>query len=381
MSQDILLCDLDAFFASVEQLDHPELQGKPVIVGGDPSARGVVAACSYEARKHGVRSAMPMKKALELCPGAVMLPVNMKRYKEASKKVLQVFESFTPDIEPVSIDEAYLGIKSGTGVETAKAIRTAVREKLKLPISIGVSSNKLLAKIACELAKPDNIKALWTKDVQRQLWPLPVKMLPGVGPVTEKKLSLYGVMTVGDLAEFPEDALASILGKNASTLKNYAFGMDDRKIELEHERKSISEERTFSQDVSDREHILTTFLELSEEVGYRLRSKGLQAKTISLKLRFADFKTITRDVTIEPTDGDIDIYSAVKELFNRHCGKPPWRLVGVKASGLEKYKQMSLLVPEVTKMKKVYLAKDMLRNKYGHSVIRSAKSLTKDRPK
>lgn len=228
MKQDILLCDLDAFFASVEQLDHPELQGKPVIVGGNPKARGVVSTCSYEAREYGVRSAMPMKKALELCPEAVLRAVNMRRYKEVSKQVMTIFERFTPDIEPVSIDEAYLGVKKGTGLKTAQQIRAAVKKELKLPISVGISVNKLLAKIASDLAKPDNIKAIWPEDVPDTIWPLPVKIIPGIGSSTEKKCNLYGIKTVGDLAKFPDKALISSFGKNGVVFKNYANGYDNR---------------------------------------------------------------------------------------------------------------------------------------------------------
>lgn len=378
MSQEILLCDLDAFYASVEQLDRPELKGKPVIVGGDPEGRGVVSTCSYEARKYGIHSAMPMKKAVELCPDAIILPVNMKRYKEMSEKVFQIFERHSPDIEPVSIDEAYLGVKKGEGVETARAIRASVKEELNLPISIGVSINKLLAKIACEQAKPDNLKALWLDDVPKRLWPMPVKVLPGVGPVTEKKLSRYGIKTVGDLTGFPDDALTGLLGKNGLVLKKYSMGQDDRKIETDHERKSISEETTFPQDVFDRDQILTTLLELSEEVGYRLRSSGSRAKTISLKLRFADFTTITRDITLqEATDSDQEIYHTVEKLFLRYSGKPPWRLVGVKASGLEGWEQLSLFSPASENEKSITLVKDRLRDKYGREILISAKRLMK----
>ncbi len=376
--QEILLCDLDAFYASVEQLDRPELKGMPVVVGGSPQGRGVVSTCSYEARKYGVRSAMPMKKALELCPDAVVLPVNMKRYKEMSGKVFKVFEKFTPDIEPVSVDEAYLAVKRGTGIETARAIRALVKEELSLPISIGVSTNKLLAKIASDQAKPDSIKAIWIADIQKQLWPLPVKVLPGVGPATEKKLHLYGIKTVGDLACFPDDALVRLLGKNGAVLKKYALGQDDRKIETDHERKSISEETTFPKDVFDPDQVLITLQTLSEEVGYHLRSKVLRGRTISLKLRFADFTTITRDLTLsDGTDRDLEIYETVKKLFFRYCGKPPWRLVGVKVSGLERSQQLSLYSSVSENEKKITLVKDRLRDKYGKEILASAKKLMK----
>lgn len=374
--QDILLCDLDAFYASVEQIDRPELQGQPVIVGGDPEGRGVVSTCSYEARKFGVRSAMSMKKAVEFCPDAVVLPVNMKRYREMSGQVFAIFERYSPDIEPVSIDEAYLGLKKGEGEIAARAIRAAVKEELSLPISIGVSMNKLLAKIACEQAKPDNVQTFWFDEVPGRLWPLPVKILPGVGPATEKKLLRYGIKTVGDLTGFSDDSLHSFLGKSGLALKKYAMGQDERKIETDHERKSISEETTFPKDVFDREKILQVLLKLSEEVGYRLRSKGLEAKTISLKLRFADFKTITRDLTLsEATNRDAEIYHRVEKLFLRYSGKPPWRLVGVKASGFEESKQLSLLSSNCENERKITRIKDRLRDKYGREILVSAKRL------
>ncbi len=378
LKQDILLCDLDAFYASVEQVDQPKLQGKPVIIGGNPEGRGVVSTCSYEARKYGIRSAMPMKRALELCPHAVALPVNMNRYKELSNKVLHIFGNFTPDILPVSIDEAYLGLNPGTGCQTAGLIRVAAREELGLPISIGVSVNLLLAKISCELAKPDNIKAIWPADIPVILWPLPVEMLPGVGPSTQKKLNRYAIKTIRDLAKFPKKKLLKLLGNNALTLINYANGHDDRRIVVPQEAKSISKERTFPQDVFSRDHIVATLYELSGEVGYHLRSKGVKARTVSIKIRFADFTTLTRDKTLyDSIDLDTEIYNSVKQLFISYCGKPPWRLIGVKVSNLERWKQMNLLSsePNEDKERKITVVKDKLRNKYGYGVIYGARKI------
>ena len=380
MKQDILLCDLDAFFASVEQLDNPELQGAPLLIGGDPKGRGVVSTCSYEARKFGVRSAMPMRKAVELCPHATVLPPNMNRYKEVSRQVLEVFQDFTPDILPVSIDEAYLGVNPGSGYKIAEEIRSRIRKDLALPISIGVSVNMLLAKIACEMAKPDNLKAIWPEDVQELLWPLPVEKLPGVGPAAKEKLNKIGIKTIEDLAHFPEEKLVKLLGNNATTLKKYAQGYDNRQIVDSGERKSISKERTFSQDITNRDQIINTLLELSEEVGYRLRSQGLQARTISIKIRYADFTTITRDKTLqEATALDSVIFNSARELFVKYGGRPPWRLVGVKLAGLENWKQLSLLTPEpeIDKEKKVTRIKDELRDKYGRGVLYTAKRLKK----
>jgi DNA polymerase IV len=246
---DILLCDLDAFFASVEQRDKPELRGKPVIVGGRPESRGVVSTCSYEARAYGVRSAMPMKKALALCPRAEVLRGNMARYLEVSRQVRQIFGQFTPQIELVSIDEAYLAVPAGSGCAVGEAIHLAVRKELGLPISVGVSVNKLLAKIACELAKPDKVDTLWPEEVAERLWPLPIRVLPGIGPVTEKNLQLLGIKTIKELAACPVSSLERILGKNTGTVLDFARGIDHRELELEHEVKSISEETTFAEDL------------------------------------------------------------------------------------------------------------------------------------
>jgi DNA polymerase IV len=381
---DILLCDLDAFYASVEQRDKPELRGKPVIVGGSPESRGVVSTCSYEARAYGVRSAMPMKKALALCPQAEVLRGNMARYLEVSRQVRQIFGQFTPQIELVSIDEAYLAVPAGSGCAVGEAIHLAVRKELGLPISVGVSVNKLLAKIACELAKPDKVGTLWPEEVAERLWPLPIRVLPGIGPVTEKNLQLLGIKTVKELAACPVSSLERILGKNTGAVLDFARGIDNRELELEHEVKSISEETTFAEDLNDQDAILAVLLELSAGVGYRLRRAGFLSRTITLKLRYGDFRTITRSRTLpEPVDGDSEIYRTVRALFSEHSGKPPWRLVGVQASGFELGRQLSLLnLSEAEeKEKQLTLTRDRLRKKYGSEVIIQAKRLKRKPPK
>jgi len=376
---DILLCDLDAFFASVEQLDHPELRGKPVIVGGDPAGRGVASTCSYEARKFGVRSAMPMKKALELCPQAIVVRGNMARYAKVSGQVRAIFERFTPDIEVVSIDEAYLVLKKGQGLKTAAAVHRAVKEEASLPISVGVSSNKLLAKVACELAKPDNVKALWLEDVPQLFWPLPVRAVPGIGPKAAEKLQTLGVKTVKDLAHCPQATLRRVFGRNSDVIYGYAHGIDDRILEKEHDLKSISEETTFPEDIYDRQDYLPAVIrELSSGVSFRLRTAGIRARTITLKLRFSDFSTITRSKTLpDATDSERVIDEVSLALFNRHCGKAPWRLVGVKASGFDAEEQLSLLTPsaEEEKEKQLLAVKDSLQRKYGSAVVVSGKQL------
>ncbi len=377
---DILLCDLDAFFASVEQLDNPDLKGKPVLVGGSPEGRGVVSTCSYEAREYGVRSAMPMKRAIALCPQAIITRGRMSRYKEISLQVRSIIERFTPDIEFVSIDEAYLAVKEGRGLEAGTAIHKAVRNELQLPISVGVSVNKLLAKIACELAKPDNMGTLWPSEVKNKLWPLSVRTLPGVGPVAENNLNNLGIKTVEDLAGYPVESLMRVLGSNAEIVHNYAHGIDSRELEMEHQAKSISEETTFAEDIFEHETMKSVLMELSAGVGYRLRSAGFTAKTITLKLRYRDFKTITRSLSRPETIcSDRDIYQAAVTLFERNCGNPPWRLVGVQASGFEQGSQMSLFSSNAESEKETRLTetRDQLRKKFGTDMIIQGRRLKK----
>ncbi|MDI6823290.1 MAG: DNA polymerase IV [Bacillota bacterium] len=375
--RDILLCDLDAFFASVEQRDHPELRGKPVIVGGDASRRGVVAACSYEARAYGVRSAMPMRQALELCPRAVVLPVRMSRYRETSDQVFSIFDRFTPDVEAVSIDEAYLAVSAGQGVETAEQIRDLVRRELELPLSVGVSCNKLLAKVACRLAKPDGLRALWPDQVAGVLWPLPVGILPGVGPKAEERLVRAGIRTVGDVAAASSRLMESLLGSFGHTVYQYAHGRDDRPLATDHQARSLSEEMTFATDVGDPQQVLSALMEMAEELGHRLRAAGLKARTIGIKLRFPDFRTITRATTLrQATESDSTIYRVASELFLRHRGQPPWRLVGVSVSGLEQWQQMCFPgFAGASSQDSVDRTLDALRERFGKPVVFRARRL------
>ncbi len=375
-SPEILLCDLDAFYASVEQRDHPEYRGLPVIVGGSPESRGVVSTCSYEARKFGVRSAMPSAEALKLCPGAVFLPVDMDRYRSASEKVFAIYGRFTPEMEIVSIDEAYLALPAGEGLALAGEIHRAVRDELQLSLTIGISRNKLLAKIASEMVKPNRVGTLWPEDVPAQLWPQPLEMLPGLGPVTARKLEDIGIVSIGRLAAAPATLLQKLFGKSGLQLQRSARGLDDRPLEPLRKAKSISEERTFASDLADEEALRALLMEQAESLGYSLRSGGLLARTVSIKLRFSDFRTITRDRTLpDPTDSDLEIYRVAGELFTNHKGRPPWRLVGLKVSGLVAGEQLALFETPGTKMENLELVRDRLRDRYGEPVIRHARSL------
>ncbi|MDW7739333.1 MAG: DNA polymerase IV [Bacillota bacterium] len=384
-NREILLCDLDAFFASVEQRDNPALRGKPVIIGGNPEGRGVASTCSYEARKYGVHSAMPMKKAITLCPDAIILRGRMSRYKEVSNQVMKIFERFTPEIEPVSIDEAYLAVGKGEGISVGHSIHDAVKKELELPMSVGVSTNKLLAKIACELAKPDKVESLWIDEIKERLWPLPVRTLPGIGPAAERSLHQVGIKNVRDLALYPTGSLKRILGSYAETAHQFAQGLDSRLLEQQHEVKSISEETTFPEDIYQIEIMLSVIYELSEGVGFRLRATGLTARTVSIKLRYQDFRTITRSKTLPETIySDSDIYQTAGDLFNNNCGKPPWRLIGVQVSGFEEGSQISLFnkLPNKEKEKDLMLTKDHLKRKYGSDIVFQGKRLVqkKDKP-
>ncbi len=380
VSGDILLCDLDAFFASVEQLDHPEYRGKPVIIGGRPGERGVVATCSYEARKYGVRSAMPMIQAVKLCPDAVFLPVNMDRYRQVSARVFAVYDRFAAQIEKVSIDEAYLAVPSGVGLETARKIREAVRRELGLPVSVGISVNKLLAKMACELAKPDGLYRVAKEDMPKIIWPMPVSKLHGIGPQTKEKLNRIGVKTICQLAKFPERELIKMFGTAVGVmLHQRANGNDTREIQAEREIKSIGEETTFPKDVYDQDAVLTTLMDLAGQVGYRLRHKGLKARTVTVKIRSADFSTITRSQSLPAAvEGDGAIYKVARELFVTNCGQPPWRLVGVQVSNLDSYEQMSLFQEKDEKVSRVV---DKLKDKYGMGVIKRGRLLLSEERK
>lgn len=375
---DILLCDLDAFFASVEQRDHPEYRGKPVVVGVSASGRGVVATCSYEARRFGIHSAMPADRARRLCPEAILVPGDMARYRRVSEQVFAIYDRFTPLMEIVSIDEAYLALPAGAGPAAAAGIHRTVREELGLTVTVGVSANKMLAKIASELAKPDRVGQLWPEEVEAVLWPLPLGMLPGLGPVSVRKLNRVGIVTIGQLAAAPPELLRKYLGSSALKLQRGARGIDERALEPVREAKSISEERTFAADLLDEGIIRATLITQAESLGYRLRAAGLRARTVGLKLRFADFSTITRDRTLPaPTDGDLELYRVAGELFTLHRGRPPWRLVGLRVSGLVSGRQLSIFdaLPSGGRERELQLARDRLRERYGTAVVHRARGL------
>ena len=376
----IVHLDMDAFYAAVEALDDPSLKGKPVVVGGSKE-RGVVSAASYEARAFGVHSALPMATAMRLCPKGVFLPVRMKRYQEISEQVFDIFHRFTPYVEPLSIDEAFLDVTGsatlfGSPVEIARKIKRSVLDETGLTVSAGVAPNKFLAKIASDLDKPDGLTVVKPGEEQAFLHPLPISKLWGVGKVTQKALEVFGVRTIGDLSKIPEDILTSRFGKNGGQLHRLSLGIDDRDVDITREIKSVGHEETFKQDLTDREVIKKEVLALSVKVSKRLRRKGFAGKTLTLKVKYHDFKQITRSLTFPERvcDGMAIFKHAMALLEKTEAGSRPVRLIGVSLShlnALESPKQLSLFMEESidTKSKKLNEAIDRIHDKYGDDAL------------
>ncbi|MHC4629268.1 MAG: DNA polymerase IV [Planctomycetota bacterium] len=380
----IIHVDMDAFYASVEQLDNPDLVGKAVIVGGDPKRRGVVSAASYEARKFGVHSAMPMSQAVRLCQDAIVLPVRMKRYVEFSKQIHATFQKFTPLVEPLSLDEAFLDVTGslrlfGPAPKIGRQIKEQIREKLGLVASVGVAPNKFLAKLASDLDKPDGFVVITEQDKQQVLDPLDVSRIWGVGPVTQKALRFAGVDTIGQLREAPTEILHRIFGDQAAHVLRLAHGDDYREVESVRDAKSISSEQTFATDISDKDVLLDVLLREVEDVAQRLRLNDLEARTITLKLRYDDFRTITRSNTLDrPTDVTRTLWQRAREVLLKWHRKSPGalRLLGFGASSLQKTgagQRRLFPEPEDEKQKRLDRAFDQIRGKFGRDVLRRGK--------
>jgi len=339
MSRCIIHGDLDAFFASVEQLDNPDLRGRPVVVGGPPESRGVVAAASYEARAYGVHSAMAMRIALSLCPQAVRVSPRFQRYAEISKRVMDIFRQVTPLVEQMSMDEAFLDVSERVGKgwspeEVAGTVKKRVRQEVGLTVSVGVASSKSVAKIASGLNKPDGLTVVPPGGERQFLAPLPVQSLWGVGPKTAERLADDSITTIGDLAGQSEEWARSRFGARGAYFVSLARGIDDRPVMVEHETKSVSVETTFPKDVDDPKALEASLRKLAENTARRLRRAGLRGRTIKLKLRLADFTTFTRQTTIaRPTDSVEVILAEASGLLARelHAGHR-FRLLGVGVS-------------------------------------------------
>ena len=337
----IIHLDLDAFFASVEVLENPRLAGKPVVVGGRPEERGVVAAASYPARAFGVHSAMPMARALALCPHLVILPHRHQLYHQYSERVMSLLYETSLLIEQMSIDEAYLDLTGQVpvweeAVEVARRLQARVRDEIGLSASLGVAANKVVAKVASGHDKPGGLTVVRPGEEAVFLAPLPVQTLPGVGPATAQKLADLGVATIGDLAQVPETELRARFGRPGADLSLRARGIDDQPVVTEHEVQSISQEVTFSRDLADLEALRRQLWRLSQDVGQRLKEIDMAAGTVAIKLRYADFTTLTRQMSLAvPANDEQEVYRAAKVLLDRawQQGRPV-RLLGVTARSL-----------------------------------------------
>lgn len=382
-SRTVFHVDMDAFFVSVEELFDPSLKGKPVVVGGQRDERGVVSAASYEARKFGVHSAMPLRTAAKLCPHAIFVDGHPDRYRACSEKVHRVLQSFTPQVEMVSIDEAYLDMSGterlhGPALLAADKLHRKMKQETQLNCSIGIGTSRLVAKVCSGKAKPHGVLFIVPGQEARFLAPLDVRDIPGVGKVTEQKLHSLGILTVGDAAKLGDSFLEDHLGKWGVALAGKARGQDaggwfEGEIGEHDEAKSISHEHTYNQDTANLEQIEATLMRLSEMVGRRLRENRFHARTIQLKLRYKDFTTITRAHTLEsPTQLDNEIYREICTLFHRNWRKGvEVRLLGVQASHFSEQASQGNLLEENSREKweHAFSAMDRLRDKFGESSI------------
>ncbi|MGI6412788.1 MAG: DNA polymerase IV [Syntrophomonadaceae bacterium] len=381
----ILHCDLDAFFASVEQLDNPSLRGKPVVVGGNIHSRGVVSTCSYEARKFGIRSAMPIAQAYRLCPWAIFLPVNMPRYLEVSKQVFSILSRYSPIIEAVSIDEAFLDISGcsklyGSPETIGYSIKEQVYSELGLTISVGISYNKFLAKLASDMDKPDGLRLITEDQALEILRPLPVGRLWGVGQKTQQRMERMGIKNIGDIQGLSPEWLEDRFGSAGRLFWELAHGIDKRPVVPERERKSLGREVTFPKDISDINYLERLIPQFAAELCRKLRREGLLAASITLKLRYSNFKTITRSKTIPPCNSDLIVTQIASQLLHHsYTNNQPLRLFGLSlghllpASNLE---QGSLFGPQYTAdYKDIDQLMDDIRERFGPKAITRANLL------
>jgi len=387
----ILHLDLDAFFCAVEELQDPSLRGLAFAVGGKPDQRGVVSSCSYAARRFGVRSALPMSQAVRLCPNLLIRPPQFKAYRAASEQVMTRLNNLTPFVEQISIDEAFLDVTMlpDKAEIIARRLQAQINTELGLPCSLGVASNKLVAKIANNIGKdragkdapPNAIMVIPPGTEAEFLAPLGTRELWGVGPKTAEQLARLGIKTIGDIARYPAKQLILKFGKHGEELAERSKGIDTRPVETESETKSVSKETTFNQDLRDAELLKRTLRSLSDGVGRQLRKNGLSGTTVRIKLRWSDFTTLTRQVTLpHPTQHDNEIYQAALKLFTRAWAGRPVRLIGVGVSGFEGGAfQTGLwdapLPKQDTRLESVL---DTLRDRFGESVVKRGSDLLTD---
>ncbi len=379
----IVHVDMDAFYASVEQRDRPELQGLPVIVGADPRGRGVVSAASYEARRFGVHSAMPIGRAARLCPAGVFLPVDMAKYAQVSRQIMTILADFTPLLEPVSIDEAFLDVTGsgallGDGEAIARRIKSRIGDEVRLTASVGVASNKFVAKVASDLRKPDGLVVVAPGGEADFLAPLPISRLWGVGRVTASALDSMGIRTIAQLAASPVGHLEARFGSGGAFLLALAHGRDDRPVEPFSPPKSMGAEETFGADHRDLQRLRATLRAQAERVARELRAEGYSGRTVTLKLRFADFSTITRRHTGDATHDGLRIFQQAAALLERVALRQPVRLIGLSVSelGPAGAGQLSLLEPDVARRERLARALDRLAERFGENSVRPASLLT-----
>lgn len=351
----ILHCDMDCFYAAVHMRDDPQLKGKPVVIGGRPEGRGVVAAASYESRTYGIRSAMPTSRALRLCPGLVVIAPDFSRYREESGKIFEIFHEYTPIVQVVSIDEAYLDVGShlgawGSATAIADEIKRRILKERDLTVSIGVGPNRLVAKIASDFDKPDGLTVISPNRVQRFLDPLAVRSLPGVGPATADRLEKLSIKTIRQLRRVEKAELVAVFGRHGVNLYRYSRGEDDREVRVHRQRKSLSSENTYPKDLESLEQMDRELDTLAAGVARGLKRRGLATRTISAKVRFSDFTTVTRAQTLEnPTTDPAVISRVAMQLLRRtKAGELKVRLLGVGASKLtsEAAEQLALFRAE-----------------------------------
>lgn len=384
----ILHIDMDAFYASVEQRDDPSLLSKPVVVGGSAEGRGVVAASSYEARKYGIYSAMSARRAKQLCPHAVFIRPRIDHYAAVSQQIRQILEEFTPLIEPLSLDEAFLDVTSsesllGSAVEIGHEIKRRVQERLHLTASIGVAPNKFLAKIASDLEKPNGFVVVTSDQIQSFLDPLPVGRIWGVGKVTAQAFKRFAITTIGQLRQLSRESLKELFGPSGEHYWQLSHGIDNRPVVPDREAKSISNETTFSEDIRDREDLKAWLILLVEQVARRLRSHDRSGRTIDLKIRFSDFKTLTRSMTLSTsTNITSELLEAGIELLCNRFPKDhlPIRLIGFGVSQLDQPGMIQLqLFDEAERVQQRSLDKvsDQIAKKFGKHALHRAAGIKK----
>ncbi|TFH01867.1 MAG: DNA polymerase IV [Calditrichales bacterium] len=389
MQRFILHADMDAFFAAIEQREHPEFKGHPVIVGADPrqgAGRGVVSTCSYEARRYGIHSAMPISQAYKRCPHGIYVPPNGGLYSQVSKDIFKLFYQFSDLVEPLSIDEAFLDISGciqlfGSAEAIGRQLKDLIYTNQGITASVGIAPNKYIAKIASDLEKPDGLVIVKEADIQSFLNPLPIARLWGAGVKTIEKLKQLGIHTIGDLGKFPLQLLEQKFGKMGNHFYRLAHGMDDRPVVSGHEVKSVSNEMTFSEDVFDIDVIKKTLVRLAEKVGYRMRQKDLLGRTVHLKLRYEGFETVTRNKTLADATANTEIiFQVVNELFEKNYdASRRVRLLGVGVSGFGKDcgHQLSLFDTDTPGQSNLDVVEDLVRKKFGKNAISRAEGLQK----